>query len=227
MNNLNKEATKNIYQILSELEDHRRKQGTRHPLHFVLLITIMALMSGITSITGIEDFAKRHKISLCNLFQLTENKRRVPSRKTIERVLAGVDFLKFTTLFYQWAKQKIPLEKGDWLAMDGKAIKGTLTDSNNAFQNFTTLVSVFSHKQKQILALDKFDSSTTSEIIIVRNCIKMLDLEGVVFTLDALHCQKKTVAAITSGGNDFVIGLKQNQKKLYSSVKKNSKDSPL
>ena len=50
--------------------------------------------------------------------------------------------------------------------------------------------------------------------------IKALDLEGVIFTLDALHCQKETVKLIKESGNDYVIGLKGNQKNLLNKVKK-------
>jgi len=37
-------------------------------------------------------------------------------------------------------------------------------------------------------------------------------------TLDALHCQKKTVEQITTDGNDYLIALKQNQPTLYDVV---------
>ncbi len=59
-----------------------------------------------------------------------------------------------------------------------------------------------------------------SEIPLVRELIKMLDLEGAVFTLDALHCQKETTKVIKESGNEYVIGVKGNQQKLYEQVKK-------
>ncbi len=35
------------------------------------------------------------------------------------------------------------------------------------------------------------ENKKESEINVVRNLIELLDLKGVVFTFDALHCQKK------------------------------------
>ena len=42
--------------------------------------------------------------------------------------------------------------------------------------------------------------------------LEALNLEGVVFTLDALHWQK-TTKLIVEGGNDYVITVKGNQRK--------------
>lgn len=41
----NKEE-KNLFGLLKELTDHRRKQGTRHPLPIVMIIIILGIMSG-------------------------------------------------------------------------------------------------------------------------------------------------------------------------------------
>jgi len=215
--------SKNLYELICEQEDPRRQQGTCHKLPFILSIVIMATMSGALSIAAIADFAKRHKNALCKLFDLENRKKRVPSRLTIARLLSAMDFESFALVFYKWAKQYIKLEKREWLSLDGKAIRGTVTSPNNQFQNFTSLVSVFAHKRAQVLALGSFQNKKENEISVVRKLIKMLNLEGVVFSLDALHCQKDTVQAIVDTGNDYVIGVKGNQKKLYKQLKKTSK----
>jgi predicted transposase YbfD/YdcC len=46
-----------------------------------------------------------------------------------------------------------------------------------------------------------------------------LGLKGAVFTLDALHCQKKTVKSIIDSGNDYVIAVKGNQPHLLQTIK--------
>jgi ribosomal protein L30E len=104
--------------------------------------------------------------------------------------------------------------------MDGKAIGGTVKNPHNRHQQFTSLVSVFSSKQQQVLATGKVELGKKSEIATVKQLIEMLDLKGVVFSLDALHCQKDTVKTIVKSKNHYVISVKGNQKKLYSIVKK-------
>ncbi len=42
-----------------------------------------------------------------------------------------------------------------------------------------------------VVGLDKLDNQEVSEIVTVQNLIATLDIQGVVFSLDALHCQKK------------------------------------
>ena len=214
---------KNLYQILATIQDPRRAQGRRHQLPFVLIIIIMALMSGAQSLYAIEDFAQRHQAFLYKLFSLEDKQRRVPGRKTFERLLAVLPFQQLGDVFLKWAQAYVPIKAGDWIAMDGKAIGGTVTNANNEFQNFSSLVSVFAQKRRQILAQQRFENKQRSEIAVVQELIECLDLEGVVFSFDALHCQKKTTELIVKSGNDYVIGVKGNQKKLYEAVKKKSK----
>ncbi len=61
-------------------------------------------------------------------------------------------------------------------------------------------------------------NSKESEIPVVKQLIETLDIKGVTFTLDALHCQKKTSEVIIKSGNDYVIGVKVNQPKLHEQV---------
>ena len=146
----------NLYNLLSSLEDPRRKEGRRHALPFILIAVIMSIMSGATSINAISIFIIRHKKSLCNLFKLKKKNRRVPSRKTISRTLSMLDFEKLSDLFNNWAKNYVEIKSNEWLSLDGKAIRGTVTNSQNEMQNFTNIVSVFAQKRGQVLALSKF-----------------------------------------------------------------------
>jgi hypothetical protein len=76
------------------------------------------------------------------------------------------------------------------MAIDGKSIKGTVTEPRTAYQNFVFLVSVYSHQQGVVLATQQFESKHNSELKVVQTILEALELEGVVFTMDALHCQK-------------------------------------
>ena len=130
-------------------------------------------------------------------------------------------------MFYQWAKAYGPLKKGEWLALDGKVLGGTVSHANNHLQNFTSLVGVFTQNRRQVLAQAGFMSQKGNEIGAVQELLQLLDLEGVVFSLDALHCQKKTVQQIVQSNNDYVIGVKKNPPKLYKAIKKKLPPNPL
>lgn len=53
---------------------------------------------------------------------------------------------------------------------------------------------IFTEKRGLVLSLSKLENKQGSEISTVQNLIALLDIEGVVFSLDALHCQKNLQA---------------------------------
>lgn len=209
---------KDLFSFLNELKDHRRKQGLIYSLPLVLLLTIMAIMNGSKSERSIARFVKNNQKDLVK--ELNLKKDRVPTRNIIRGILQKTDFKKLEKIFYQWSLNYVKIDKNEWISIDGKSIKGTVTNPNNSEQNFKSLVSAFVSKRKQNLKVSKFKSKKESEIPVVRELIKMLDLEGITFTLDALHCQKETTKIIKKSKNDYVIGVKGNQEKLFNQVKK-------
>jgi len=171
---------------LNSLEDKRRGQGKRHPLTMLILIAIMATMSGYHSYGALADFIKANKDDLIAVFE--PKKDRLPSFQTIRRALIAIDFEEFSTLFYEWASVKVKIDKNDWLSMDGKAIRGTI--KGDKYNEFTNLVSLFSGKNKEVLYAGRVEDKS-NEIPLVQRMIEELGLSGVNITLDALHCQKK------------------------------------
>ena len=71
-----------------------------------------------------------------------------------------------------------------------RALKEQSRSPGTAYQNFISLVSVYSHQQGVVLAAQQFESKKSSELQVVQTILETLQLEGVVFTMDALHCQK-------------------------------------
>lgn len=109
---------------------------------------------------------------------------------------------------------------GERIAIDGKSIKSTVTSSQETEQNFVSLVSFFSQHRTLILKVGVLENHQTSEIQVVQELLNQFEITQTVFTLDAWHCQKKTVQTIVESGNSYVITVKQNQPKLYASIVK-------
>lgn len=180
---------RSIINFLGAIPDVRRKAGRRHSQEHILLIVLMSIMSGYHGYRGIGDFIERNKDDLIKY--LKPAKDRLPTFYTIRRVLIELDFEVFSKAFYEWSKQYVEIGEGEWLSIDGKAIAGTVESMSDQYQSFVNLVSVFVSGQKMVLANAKVINSKESEIPAVRQLIQTLDLEGTVFTIDALHCQKK------------------------------------
>jgi hypothetical protein len=181
---------KSLLEFLKELPDRRRGAGQRHKQEFGLIIIIMSMMSGYIGIRAMGDFAERNKEELIKA--LKPLKPRVPSFSTLRRILLQLDFRQLAVLFHQWATQYEELEDEAYYSIDGKSIKSTANNYFNDMQDFVSLVSVFSHKRKQVIAQQKFHNKKVSEIGIVKELLEVLDLEGKTITMDALHCQKNS-----------------------------------
>lgn len=222
MKNKNKKnAGVSLLNLLTQLEDNRRKQGQRHPLHILFLITVMAIMQGAKSERAIARFAINNKDSLIKELKIT--RQEVPSRRILAKFIQTLDFNKLQSLFHTWTTNFVNIKKGEWLSIDGKAIKGTIKNANDPLQDFMSLVTIFMNKKKQALFVGKINTKKENEIPKVKELIETLGLQGVTFSLDALHAQAKTVNAIIKSKNNYVIGVKNNQKNLLKTLKKTAK----
>jgi hypothetical protein len=179
----------NLLVHLQKVRDPRRLQGQRHELSTILLITIMSIMSGYIGYRAIGDFIAKNKTDLINT--LKPKKGRLPSFDVIRQVLMHIDFKELSNQFYSWSKEHVNLSKNEWVSIDGKAIGGTYNGGSTINQHFISLVTLYCSKKKLVLGNAEVVNSKESEIPIVQQLIEALDLSGVIFTLDALHCQKK------------------------------------
>jgi hypothetical protein len=178
----------NLVENLCQIKDFRRKQGLRFELTQVLLIIIMGIMSGRFGYREIASFAKANHNDLVNRLKL--KKSRIPSHVTIREVIINVDFELLNKAFSQWASGYVTIKKKDWLSIDGKSIKSTVDSYNTSYQNFVSMVSVFSQKRGQVIRTATYENKKIGEASVVQEMLEMLDLQDVVFTFDALHCKK-------------------------------------
>lgn len=170
----------------------RNAGGRRHPLWLILLIMILGIMSGYWGYRGLGRFAERHRRQLIDTWKIPG--ARVPSYSTIRRVMMELDYQAVTQVFNEWASQYTHHSQGQWIAIDGKSLKNTVNDCYGKQQNFVMMVSAFTHERGEILGIEVMENKKQSEIVAVQNLIQLLDLSRVVFTMDALHCQKKPLA---------------------------------
>ena len=141
----------NLFNMFCEVEDFRRKQGKMHSLPIILIIATMVTMSGYKGIRPIGDFIKKHEKDLIKILKPKNNK--LPSYKTVSRVFINIDFNKLSDIFYNWAIDYVDIKEGEWLSLDGKAIRGTVKNPNNQYQEYVNLVSIFANKKKQVISV--------------------------------------------------------------------------
>ena len=88
-------------------------------------------------------------------------------------------------------KQYVKSSNTTWVSIDGKALASTVTDNQGSKQNFQLIVNSFASEMEVVLNTVPFENKKSNEIFSARELIRQLDLKGITFTLDALHCQKK------------------------------------
>jgi hypothetical protein len=163
---------------------------------------------------GLERFVERHRRSLIK--QLALKQGTAPSYSTLRRIMLNVDYTKLNSAFNQWSQEQ-PMAKGAAIAGDGKSLRNTVSNADNNQQNFISMVSLFSQEQGVLVATAIMENKKESEICVIQELLSQLKLENHVFTMDALHCQKKTVEMmIVENNNDYMITVKktnQNYKK--------------
>ena len=177
-----------LIQAFEQIPDHRRAQGTRHSIACVLVCLVLSALSGNESWRDHSDFIDRHRKDLIERLHLPQD--RLPSYSTLRRVLLALNFNDLSLAFMNWARQHLPIEDGEWLAADGKSLHSTVTDGKTAQQNFTTIVSIFSHKRGVALQAKAFQNKEESEVDVLLSMLADAELEGAGLTLDALHCKK-------------------------------------
>ena len=175
--------------LLSQIPDPRRREGRLYRLPYILLFSILAVVTGGNSYRSIETFITVHRRRLNAAFGLRW--KRAPAHTSIRYILQGLDpndveqvFRRHAAGLLDGATRSSPRT----IALDGKVLRGS-------FDNFTDrkaaqLLHAFDTKVGLILAHIDIDEKS-NEIPAAQQLLGELDVARTTITLDALHCQKK------------------------------------
>ena len=167
------------------------RQGGRtvdYPLWLMLLVTLLGVMSGLSSIRGLADFMERHEQEVADFFDL--EKAKLPRYSSLQRMLRRVNAADVATIFAGWVAQHCPLEANQRIALDGKSLGSTVSAPHTAQQDFISVVSACVHQHGWVVAQTSFHHGETSEIGVVQAMLQQFNDQQVWITLDALHTQK-------------------------------------
>ncbi len=173
--------------FLFNVRDTRREQGQRYELSYVLLYSILAILSGADSYRSIFTFIE---IKLTNLNEIFDSDwEKPPAYSTIRNILIGIDKKELETCFREYSSYLNELEKpSKFIAIDGKTLRGSF--DNFKGKKAVQILSLFASESKIILAHEEV-SEKTNEIPIAQDLLEKLEMNGHIFTFDAMNCQKK------------------------------------
>ena len=189
-----------------------RHHNTRHLLHDMFLIALCAIISGADSWVQVAEYGWS-KIDWFRKFLELPNG--IPSHDTFGRLFARIDPKGFHDFFTRWVGSLSESLKGKTVAIDGKKLRGSHDRING--KSAIHMVSAWATDIRMVLGQLTTDDKS-NEITAIPELIKTLSLEGAIVTIDAMGCQKKITETIIDAGADYVIQVKENQKKLYGDI---------
>jgi hypothetical protein len=135
-------------------------------------------------------------------------KHSIPSHDTFSTVFRMIDPKALDAAFGRVLAQiAVLLGDGDVIAIDGKALRG----ARDKGQSARTRMMVSAYAARLRLTLATVAADPGGELEAALEVLGLIALKGKVVTADALHCNRRTVAAITEGGGDYCLALKANQ----------------
>lgn len=191
------------------IEDERCQSNVIHPLVDVLKLVMIAVLCGMDELDKIIEYGQNKKEFLEREFKI----KLIPSKSTLTRIFVMLDS-KWLGLSIVCILNSLIKEKAKQIMLDGKAIKST--DAIRTIESMMNIVTAYTDTGISLgqITVD----SKTNEIPAVKELIEMLDIDGMVVTADAMHCQKETARIIVENKGDYVLQLKANQKGFYEDV---------
>jgi hypothetical protein len=172
---------------LDRIPDPRRRQGRRYGLAHLLLFSVLAVLAGATSYRRIRLFIGVHRERLNATFDARF--RRAPAVNTLRALLHALDPAELEAAFRRHAERldDTPTSPGRRVvALDGKTLRGSFDHLDD--QAAAQVLSAFASEAALILAHQEIAGG--DEVAAAQALIERLGLRGVLFTADALHCQK-------------------------------------
>jgi predicted transposase YbfD/YdcC len=205
------EGKDGLIDVIKTIPDPRSRFGRQHSFVSIMGVTTCAMLSGARSFKAIGEWSG--KLTKKQLIKLRCRKPTPPSLSTIKETIYRMDAEDYDLRINAWlSRQAQKNAKIKAVAVDGKTLRGSHDKSKS--KKPIHLLSALLHNEKIVVSQRSVDEKT-NEIPEIIPLLKSVPLEGVFVTLDAMHCQKKTMDYLADEKRSyFVITVKNNQRTL-------------
>ena len=209
--NKKKTLTQEVTKALKEVNDTRRIECVVYPLDVVLLVVILAAISGFTSNYAIAEFWKAHRA----VFEkyIKNFPQSDISHDTVRRIiqlLGGQDASKLLRRFTEPLLEEMTQQV---IALDGQAVRA----ASKANERPRYALNVYG-TDKGLCLNTVWIEDKENEITRAIEAISDLNLHGAVITCDALNTQKALCQVLIEKGADYCMALKANHALLCEQV---------
>jgi predicted transposase YbfD/YdcC len=201
-----------IVTAFADLPDPRRETKNKlHALADILTIAVCAVISGAEGWEAIAEYGRR-KEAFFRRFLALENG--IPSHDTFYNVFRALEPDAFALRFGAWMRAACEEAGLVPIAIDGKSARRARRDNATGC---LCLVSAWATANHVTLA-QKVVPDGTSEIGVIPELLRTLDLAGAIVTMDAAGCQVENAATIRGHDGHYVLAVKGNQPGLQAAV---------
>jgi predicted transposase YbfD/YdcC len=202
-----------LWRRLAALTDGRRARGKRYVLPLVLVVTVLAKLSGEDRPSGIADWVKHRRASLAQALGVAL--ARAPHHNTYRRILAqAVDPAELDAAVSAFFRELPRVGPRVLISIDGKTIKGTIDAADPRGEHL--LVAYLPSEGIVLMQLPA--GHKDNEIRMAPALLRCLDLRGEVVAGDALHTQRGLSAQILAAGGAYLWFVKENQPALRADI---------
>lgn len=200
------------------LTDKRKPRGIRYPLDVLLVVAVLAKLSGHSRLEALADWAQLRAGELAPLFGL--KRPTMPHQSTWSRVFGGAvdvdDLEQVVCQFFreQQHRADVPTRGSIILAVDGKTLRGTIPTGQTRGVH---LVAAYLPEAGVVLAQVAVDRKE-NEIVAVPTLLTQLDLTGMVVVGDAMQAQRALSIQVVEAGGDYLWFVKENQPTLLADL---------
>lgn len=177
-----------LLDLLKQVPDPRRAEGQLYKLPYVLLFSILAVVTGANSYRGIVTFIGIHRDRLNAAFGL--HWKRAPAHTAVRYILQRLDPAAVEQVFRRHAAGLNPAGATGAqhsVALDGKVLRRSVDHFTD--RKAAQVLHAFDTGTNLVLAHLEIDEKS-NEIPAAQQLLGELDLARHIVTLDALHCQK-------------------------------------
>lgn len=200
-----------LIEVLAKIPDPRRRRGIRHPLSAILSLTVLAMLTGVKSLTAISQFGRDKGAPLAHALGFRRGK--TPSTSTFSEIFRILDINAFEAALSDWiASRLLHLDRppGEIVfSLDGKTQRGS-KDGDAPGQH---LVAAYVPHAQAVLAQVRVDAKTNEHKAALQ-LLGILPLANTIAVGDAMFCQRDVCAEVIERGGDYIFFVKDNQPSL-------------
>ncbi|MBP0031228.1 MAG: ISAs1 family transposase, partial [Roseofilum sp. Guam] len=187
-------------------------QPQKHKLKDIIVISILAIISGAEGWEDIENYGLSKLGWLSEFLDLPNG---IPSDDTFRRVFERINPSELERALQQWLQPLLGSLVGEVVPIDGQILRGSY-DRQKGIKTLN-LVTAWASQKQLILGQIPVDDKS-NEITAIPTLLELLDITGAIVTIDAMGTQTEMVRKLQEKKADYVLSLKKNHPTLYTEV---------